>query len=314
MTGKKSVALRDTSLDLLDSFDAVTRVARPFALSGLFGNPGNNEAMVQQAIAQAIVKIMAGRELGIGPFAAMKGINVIKGKLDLDASLTAALIKRTGRYSYRVRTLTNTLCEIEFFEDGESIGVSSFSMEDAHKAGLTGGSHDMYAKYPRNMLWARAMTNGQRWFCPDVADGAIYSSDELEEVTAPPEITIDGEPVEVGETDDHDEFTEAEFTEEEPADPVAAMRAAGEALTEDEQESGSYSLAWAENMCIKVDQPIGQYSDEKLEKAKDWLKDQPDDVKLPSGASLADAIRAVTIVIGARAEEQLGIASPPSDI
>ena len=37
-----------------------------------------------------------------------------------------------------------------------------------------------WKNYPRNMLFARAMTNGARWFCPDVYCG--YAEEELEGV------------------------------------------------------------------------------------------------------------------------------------
>jgi hypothetical protein len=43
---------------------------------------------------------------------------------------------------------------------------------DAKAAGLAG--KDVWKQYPRNMLFARALTNGMRWFTPDLlrcADG-----------------------------------------------------------------------------------------------------------------------------------------------
>jgi hypothetical protein len=61
---------------------------------------------------------------------------------------------------------------------GQTIGVSSFTMEDAKRAGLSGG--DNWKKYPRNMLFARAMSNGAKWYCPDVFGGPVYTPDELE--------------------------------------------------------------------------------------------------------------------------------------
>lgn len=66
--------------------------------------------------AQAVVKVLAGRELGIAPIASMTGVYVIKGKVSLSANLMAAVIKRSGRYDYRVRKLDNDGCEIEFLQ------------------------------------------------------------------------------------------------------------------------------------------------------------------------------------------------------
>ena len=65
---------------------------------------------------QAIVKVLAGRELGFGPIQSMTGIHIIKGKPTLGAGLIAAAIKRTDRYNYRVVKLDEKICEIEFFE------------------------------------------------------------------------------------------------------------------------------------------------------------------------------------------------------
>ena len=127
--------------------------------------------------AQAVVKVLAGQELGIGPVASMTGIYIVKGKVALSANLMGAAVKRSGRYNYRVHALTDAECDIEFFENGQSVGRSRFTMQDAQKAGLM--SSDNWKRYPRNMLFARAMSNGVKWYCPDVTAGPAYTPDEL---------------------------------------------------------------------------------------------------------------------------------------
>jgi len=130
-----------------------------------------------KSAAQAVVKVLAGQELGIGPIAAMTGINIIKGQVSVGANLLAATIKRDGRYNYRVAEHSAEVCEIVFFEGKQEIGRSRFTMEDAKSAQLAG---DNWRKYPRNMLFARALSNGFRWYCPDAAGGApVYTPDEL---------------------------------------------------------------------------------------------------------------------------------------
>jgi hypothetical protein len=125
---------------------------------------------------QAIVKVLAGRELGISPIASMTGIFIVKEKVTLSANLIGAVIKRSGKYNYRVIAMDNQQCTIEFFEHGESIGLSEFTLKDAAAAGLTGGN---WKAYPRNMLFARAMSNGAKWYTPDIFAGPIYTPDEL---------------------------------------------------------------------------------------------------------------------------------------
>jgi hypothetical protein len=131
------------------------------------------------AVAQMCVKVLAGRELGFGPFASVNGIHVVKGKPAVSANLMAAAVKGNPRYDYRVRQMDNDAVSLEFFEfvDGkrESLGLSTFTKQDAAKAGTQNMD-----KFGRNMMFARAMSNGVKWFCPDVFDGnAVYVPEEL---------------------------------------------------------------------------------------------------------------------------------------
>jgi hypothetical protein len=142
---------------------------RILAQSGLFADT--------RGAAQAVVKVMAGRELGFGPIAAMTGVNIIRNRVTLSANLMAAAIRRSRRYDYRIREHTDSTCTIEFSMDGQPIGTSPFTMEDARRAGLASGEN--WKKYPRNMLFARAMSNGAKWHCPDVFGGPVYLPDEL---------------------------------------------------------------------------------------------------------------------------------------
>jgi hypothetical protein len=50
-------------------------------------------------------------------------------------------------------------------------------MDDAKAANLKG---ENWTNYPRNMLFARAVSNGAKWFCPDLFGGApVYTPEEL---------------------------------------------------------------------------------------------------------------------------------------
>jgi hypothetical protein len=148
--------------------------------------------------AQAAVKIMAGAELGIGPIASMRGIDIIKGEVSLSAGMVAAMVRRSGVYDYRVERWDNEACEIVFTRNRRPLTPSSvFTLEDAKRAGLAGPN---YQKFPRNMLFARAMTNGARVHCPEVFVGAVYTPDELVdgevvlEPSEPPEAQVDPSP------------------------------------------------------------------------------------------------------------------------
>ena len=153
----------------------LTGIAKLLAASGYFDAKGSAD----QAVAQLATKILAGREMGLGPFAAVQGIHVIQGRPSLSANLIASAIKSSPKYDYKVKQLTSEICDLEFFERVggklEPLGVSTFTAADARAA----GTQNMQ-KFARNMLFARAISNGARWYCPDLfAGNAVYVPEEL---------------------------------------------------------------------------------------------------------------------------------------
>ena len=152
------------------SLDDVMKIGGLLAKSGFFKGAANE--------AQAVAKILRGWELGIPPVAALETVYVIEGKTALAAHMIAALIKKSGRYNYRVKENSDRQCVILFMEQGEGVGESAFTLEDANKAQLLG--KDVWKKYPKAMLYARAMSAGAKLFCPDVFGGAVYTPEELD--------------------------------------------------------------------------------------------------------------------------------------
>lgn len=156
---------------LIPSDMTISSLGQIFAQSGYFSDAKD--------AAQAVVKILAGRELGLPPIASMTGINIIKGKVSLSATVMASVLRNRQGYDYKVLDHNEKGCKIEFFRNNQSLGISKFDLDDAKQAGLLNG--DNYKKYPRNMLFARAMSNGIRWFCPEVLGGGLaYTPGELE--------------------------------------------------------------------------------------------------------------------------------------
>lgn len=149
------------------SLEETKELAKIFAASGFFTD--------SREMAQAVTKIIAGRELGFGPMASMTGVFIINNRVALSANLMASAVKRTRKYDYRIVKLDDDLCDLEFFQDGKSVGHSTFTKSDAKRAGTKNMD-----KFPRNMLFARAISNGVKWFCADVTGGnPIYTPEEL---------------------------------------------------------------------------------------------------------------------------------------
>lgn len=153
----------------IKTFEDLQRFCQAAVASGYF--KGTEE------LAQAIVKVQYGMELGLPPVTAMQAVYIVEGKPSLSAGAIAARIKTSGVYTYRVQEMTAQVCVLEFFERGQSVGLSSFSMEDAKAAGVTDKS--VWKRYARNMMFSRALSNGARWYCPDIFMGAVYTPEEL---------------------------------------------------------------------------------------------------------------------------------------
>lgn len=153
----------------LDTVDIMT-FAKTFAESGMFTDT--------REVAKAFVKIQAGQEIGIPPFAAMTGIHIIAGKPAIGAGLMAARVKGSGKYDYKVVESTDKACSIDFYQGKDKIGNSSFTIQEATKAGTKN-----LDKFPKNMLFARAISNGVKFYCPDVFSGPVYIPEEIDSTT-----------------------------------------------------------------------------------------------------------------------------------
>jgi hypothetical protein len=155
------LAIRNNDSSQLDPMS----IAKIFRASGMFPDI--------QSEAAAATKIIIGRGLGLTDYDAMSGLHIIKGKAVLAANLMAAAIKRAGKYDYR-SAVNDDEARIEFRQrtvDGgwETIGITSFTMDDAKRAGLGG---DNWRKYPKAMLFARAISAGYKQHCPDALGAA----------------------------------------------------------------------------------------------------------------------------------------------
>lgn len=183
------------------NFDDLARATKALAESRYYAGT----VTAQQAFAKAL----RGLELGIGPATAQMEIDVIDGKLQLSAALQASKIKEAKtedghrKYRWEVKEHTEEACELHFFEwdpdDREwlPVGVSRFTIENAQKIkyrtrdGVKSlADKDNWKNYPRNMLWARALSNAATWYCSDVFHGSVYLQGEFSGDENPPPDTV----------------------------------------------------------------------------------------------------------------------------
>lgn len=150
-----------------ETFADAAAIGKVFYDSGMFKDI--------KSAAQATIKIIVGATWGFGPAASINNVHIVEGKFQLGYALLGAIVKSSIGYDYKVLKLENDEVKLEFFKDGESLGISSFSAQDARAAG-TGNM----GKYPRNMLMARALSNGMKFYCPELLNGVqVYTEGEI---------------------------------------------------------------------------------------------------------------------------------------
>lgn len=190
----------------IQQFELQQRAARLFAMSGLFADIKGQS--LEQSIAQAFVKISLGESMGFNPAESMTGIDLIQGRVAISANMRASRMQRAG-YEWDILQLDDKGCRLQLKYQGKLLMceqidsdtgavsrvpvVVSFTAADAATAGLI--QKDNYKKNPRNMFFARAITNAQRWYAPGVLSVNILTVEEAEML---PPASSYSEPVQEG--------------------------------------------------------------------------------------------------------------------
>jgi hypothetical protein len=175
------------------------------------GGSGNPAIPGVTNVATALTKILCGAEYGIGPFAALTGIHCIKGKYGPGALILASVIRRSGRYDYKIVENTDLRCEIEFLRlwpVQEVMGRVSLTAEEVKEKRIcyeTGTT----LKYAWQcgfglMMFYRCVTTGFKIYMPDLCGGAPIPDDDDEPeprrieatIVQPEQITQTSEPPE----------------------------------------------------------------------------------------------------------------------
>lgn len=145
-------------------------LAQQMFKSRLFAAYGTEQAV--------LATVLAGRELGIGAMASLRGFHIIEGKPSMSSGLMSALVLQSGKAKYFACTKTSS--ETATFKtwrvgDPEPVEVT-FTIDDAKRAQLTGKGN--WSKYPADMLVSRAIARLARLVYSDVVFG-LYTADEL---------------------------------------------------------------------------------------------------------------------------------------
>jgi hypothetical protein len=161
--------------------------------------------------AQAIIKILAGREMGLTPIQSMNSVYIIDNKIGYETKILLSKLKKSGKYDYKVVFSVKdgklfAAC-VEIFkvkgDDLISLGSSTFSILDAARIGLI--NRTTYKNYPNLMLFYRAASSAMTIYCPDILDGIplVENFEEIPNTASSLEtnISFNGTSIKIGDQD-----------------------------------------------------------------------------------------------------------------
>jgi len=149
--------------------DQLQKMAQAVAASKLFGVTTPDQAMALMLLAQAE---------GLHPATAARDYHIIQGRPAMKAdAMLARYLSSGGKVEWHEHTDTKVAATFSH-PAGGSLKIE-WDMARAKAAGL--GGKDMWAKYPRQMLRARVISEGIRATNPAVASG-IYTPEEVQDM------------------------------------------------------------------------------------------------------------------------------------
>lgn len=139
------------------------------------------------------------RSVGVNPMDALNGgMYFVQGKVEMASAMMNQLIRQAGHSITKDRKSDNTICILHGRRaDNGDTWTESFSIEDAKLAGIY---RNQWLKYPKDMLFARALSRLARQLFPDVIKGCYVQGEieasvnrireaEVEDVTPVPTIS-----------------------------------------------------------------------------------------------------------------------------
>lgn len=155
-------------------FDQLNTMATAFASSGMFGAKTKEQALSLLLLAQAE---------GVHPAIAMRDFDIINGRPAKKAeAMHRSFIAAGGKIEWH--RLDDECADATFSHPQGGTARITWDMARAKKAGL--GNKDMYAKYPRQMLKARVVSEGCRTVFPAATSG-LYVPEEVSTFAPPKE-------------------------------------------------------------------------------------------------------------------------------
>lgn len=165
-------------------------------LAKIFCDAGNVPSNYQGKLADCLIAIQWGYEVGLSPVQAMQSIAVINGRPTLFGDALLGLVRGSGLLESieEVGDDKSYTCTVKRRGERKPV-VRTFTMDDARKAGLL-EKKGPWQSYPKRMLQMRARNFALRDAFTDVIRGVHFVVDpgEIIDVTARPvDVTSSGQ-------------------------------------------------------------------------------------------------------------------------
>jgi hypothetical protein len=174
--------VKDNKLAIVPTHSGALEPTTLGQLATLAGKAASTGFFGAQTEEQALLLMMAGKDIGFSYTQSLRAFQLIKGKPSLSASAMVAVCLNSGKCEFfRCLEKTNTSVTFETKRRGNPARTLTFTIQDAQAAGLV---NDMYRKYPRQMLSARCQAELAREVYPELLMG-LYDPDELTNTGTP---------------------------------------------------------------------------------------------------------------------------------
>lgn len=140
-----------------------------------------------------LVALQWGAEIGLQPLQALQNIAIINGRPAIWGDAMLALVRQSGLLVAIDEKQTDIMATCTVQRKGEEPYTTTFTMEDAKRAGLA--NRNTWSAYPKRMMQMRARAYALRDVFPDVLKGmAIAEEEKDKEIDVTPEIVQSEQP------------------------------------------------------------------------------------------------------------------------
>jgi hypothetical protein len=183
--GREITAYREGFVPVkLQSYNEALRFAKELIDTGLLPNYIKRPS-------QAVAIILTGQEMGIPPMRALRTIYIVEGQPSMKAEQMLAHFKARGGKAREVKSTADE-CEWTFTHPNGDEHTERLTFADCKSFATTksGGLKSNWKSNPgqRIMLRWRTIATGLRAAAPDLYGGAIYTPEEMEDVTGATEV------------------------------------------------------------------------------------------------------------------------------